>query len=327
MGSVGQESVEPRVTQQPKAAVSGIPLTRRNARNLALTGASALWPRNAQLLLRNARATLGTEPWRDFLKGDRGPARLDALADAALGWIRRSQDRVGSGGVGDRTFHGWTPGYPEVTGYIIPTFWDYHELRGSDDLAQRALRMAEWELRLQKSEGGFESLYEGEGQPAVVFNTGQVIRGLTRTYLETREDRFLDAAMRAADWIVANQEPDGSWTKANYLGMKRTYDVYAAAGLAELATVASEDRYAVTTGRRATRRPRRTRSATRSTASSRPARRWARTSSSPRPSAPRPRCWKRSTRAGASRAGSTTPGGRPRATWSSRARRSSASSS
>jgi uncharacterized protein YyaL (SSP411 family) len=244
MGSVGQESVEPRVTQQPKAAVSGIPLTRRNARNLALTGASALWPRNAQLLLRNARATLGTEPWRDFLKGDRGPARLDALADAALGWIRRSQDRVGSGGVGDRTFHGWTPGYPEVTGYIIPTFWDYHELRGSDDLAQRALRMAEWELRLQKSEGGFESLYEGEGQPAVVFNTGQVIRGLTRTYLETREDRFLDAAMRAADWIVANQEPDGSWTKANYLGMKRTYDVYAAAGLAELATVASEDRYA-----------------------------------------------------------------------------------
>jgi hypothetical protein len=245
MRTVGQGSVGQRVRRQPKAAISGIPLTRRNVRNGALTGASALRPRNAQLLARNALALLRREPWRGHVADAADDAmRLEALADGALQWICRSQDRVDSGGVGDRTFHGWTPGYPEVTGYIIPTFWDYHELLGRDELAERAIRMAEWELRLQKSEGGFESLYEGEGRPPVVFNTGQVIRGLTRTYLATRDGRFLDAAVRAADWIVANQEPDGSWTKANYLGMKRTYDVYAAAGLAQLATVTSEDRYA-----------------------------------------------------------------------------------
>jgi hypothetical protein len=222
--------------------ISGIPLTRRNLRNGTLTALSALRPPNARLLARNVLALRSREPWRDHVAKSRvGP---EPLAEAGLRWICRSQDEVGSGGVGDYTFHGWTPGYPEVTGYIIPTLWDYHHLLGRDELAQRAIRMAEWELRIQKSEGGFESLYEGEGREPVVFNTAQVIRGLTRTYLETREQRYLDAAVRAGDWIVANQEADGSWTKANYLGMKRTYDAYAAAGLAQLATATSDDRYA-----------------------------------------------------------------------------------
>jgi uncharacterized protein YyaL (SSP411 family) len=168
----------------------------------------------------------------------------DVLVDRALAWICHSQDTVGSGGVGDYQFGRWTPGYPEVTGYIIPTFWDYSRALYRDELARRAIRMADWELRIQKPEGGFESLYEGEGQPAVVFNTGQVIRGLLRTWQETGEQPYHDAAVRAGDWIVANQEADGSWTKANYLGMKRVYDVYAAAALAGLFRATSNEAYA-----------------------------------------------------------------------------------
>jgi len=219
-----------------------IPITRRNLRNLALMTLTTLWPPNTLVLARNALALRRREPWKDYV--ERGEVTLETTADQALSWICRSQDRVASGGVGDYEFHGWTAGYPEVTGYIIPTFWDYHRLLGRDALAQRAIRMADWELRIQKPEGGFESLYEGEGRPPVVFNTGQVIRGLTRTYEETGEGRYLEAAVRAADWVVANQDPDGSWTKAGYLGMKRTYDVYAAAALARLSNVTAEDAYA-----------------------------------------------------------------------------------
>jgi hypothetical protein len=164
--------------------------------------------------------------------------------DRALNWLCRSQDEVGSGGIGDLAFQGWTPGYPEVTGYIIPTLWDYaHEL-DREELARRAVRMADWELSIQLPSGGFESLYAGEGRPPVVFNTGQVLRGLIRSHKETEEEKYLDAAVRAGDWIVANQEDDGSWTKANYLGMKRTYDVFAAAALAQLSSTTSDQRYA-----------------------------------------------------------------------------------
>lgn len=219
-----------------------IPITRRNLRNLALMTLTTLWPPNTLVLARNAVALRRREPWQNYM--ERSGATLETMADQALSWICHSQDRVGSGGVGDYQFHGWTNGYPEVTGYIIPTFWDYHRLLRRDALAQRAIRMADWELRIQKPEGGFESLYEGEGRPPVVFNTGQVIRGLTRTYEETKEGRYLEAAVRAADWIVSNQDPDGSWTKAGYLGMKRTYDVYAAAAVARLSTVTADDAYA-----------------------------------------------------------------------------------
>jgi uncharacterized protein YyaL (SSP411 family) len=202
-------------------------------------------PSNVLLLARHARSRMSGEPWRgQVARNADAVVTVDTLAERALGWICRSQDAVGSGGVGDYQFNGWTPGYPEVTGYIIPTFWDYHRLLGRDDLAQRAIRMTDWELGLQKSGGGFESLYEGENQPPVVFNTGQVIRGLTRTHAQTDEPRYLEAAIRAGDWMVANQEADGSWTKANYRGMKRTYDVYAAAGLAQLAKATSDERYA-----------------------------------------------------------------------------------
>ncbi|MBV9004641.1 MAG: hypothetical protein JO181_08280, partial [Solirubrobacterales bacterium] len=65
-----------------------------------------------------------------------------------------------------------------MTGYIIPTMWDYAKLLGRQDLAQRAREMADWELSLQQECGGWEGSNEGDNVPPTVFNTGQVIRGL-----------------------------------------------------------------------------------------------------------------------------------------------------
>src|SRR5207302_1944375 len=44
----------------------------------------------------------------------------------------------------------------------------------------------------------------------VVFNTGQVILGWTRAYIETKQDRYVAASRRAGDWLVREQSPDGS---------------------------------------------------------------------------------------------------------------------
>jgi hypothetical protein len=213
-------------------------LARTHVGELSLKAIASLWPPNAVMIARHAAGVLGRgEP--------RAPvATLDSSIDDALAWLCWSQDRVGSGGIGCYDFYRWTRGYPEVTGYIIPTFWDCARALGREDLGGRAVRMADWELRVQRPEGAFEGGYEGDGKPPVVFNTGQVIRGLLRSASETGDVRYRDAAVRAGDWIVANQDADGSWTTANYKGMKRVYDSYVAAPLAQLAQVTGDGTYA-----------------------------------------------------------------------------------
>ena len=212
---------------------------------LAALVVGAASPPNAAVLLRNVRDRRRRAPWWNYLSHQDGAeAGLTRGIDGAIAWIEHSQDRLGSGGVACYEFSGWTSGYPEVTGYIIPTFCDAAKVLERPELVKRALRMAEWELGVQTSGGGFPSLYEADRRPPVVFNTGQVIRGLLRAYEETREERYLDAARRAADWMVANQEEDGSWSKANYRGLKRVYDTYAAAALARLWLVTADERYA-----------------------------------------------------------------------------------
>jgi hypothetical protein len=217
---------------------------RGNARKLALKSVGAIWPPNLLVVARNANDRRRGEPWSDFVfkSGDPG-ATVRAALERALRWLTVAQDRVGTGGVGSYEFYGWTQGYPEVTGYIIPTIWDCRDALGRDKLAERAVWMADWELRIQKEDGGWEAGVEGQHQPPIVFNTGQVVRGLLRTYQETLDYRYLDAAVRAGDWIVAHQEEDGSWTRANYRQMKRVYDSYVSAPLAQLAQVTGSEVY------------------------------------------------------------------------------------
>jgi hypothetical protein len=214
-------------------------LIANNLRRGVAKTLAVLWPPNAAVVARNAVDVVG-------LKRGRKPSAqvaLDAAVDDALSWLSRSQDAVGDGGVGSFEFYGWTTGYPEVTGYVIPTFWDYHHLLTRRELADRAVRMADWEIRIQQPGGGWEGGTLGSGLPPLVFNTGQVLRGLIRTHIETGEPRYLESAVRGADWIVASQDPDGSWTRANHEGMKRTYDSYVSAPLARLGQLIGQDAY------------------------------------------------------------------------------------
>jgi uncharacterized protein YyaL (SSP411 family) len=217
---------------------------RGNVGKLALKSVGALWPPNLLVVGRNALSRRRTEPWSGLVAGSEDPgATLRAALERAIGWMAVAQDKVGSGGVGSYEFYGWSRGYPEVTGYIIPTIWDCRHALDREDLAYRAIRMSDWELGIQKPKGGWEGGVEGDNYPPVVFNTAQVIRGLLRTHQETGEGRYLQAACRAADWIIENQEADGSWTLANYLQMKRVYDSYVSAPLTRLAQVTGNDAY------------------------------------------------------------------------------------
>lgn len=209
-----------------------------NVRKLALKSAGGMWPASLLVVARNASDRRHVEPWFDFVLRSGDPrATVHAALERALRWLTVAQDRVGTGGVGSDDFHGWTQGYLEVTGYIIPKTWDCRDALGRQKLGERAAWMADWELRIQKEDGGWEAGVEGQNQPPVVFNTGQVVRGLLRRHQETGDGRYLDATVRASDWIVKYQEDEGSWTRANYRQMKRVYDSYVSAPLARHAQV------------------------------------------------------------------------------------------
>ena len=148
----------------------------------------------------------------------RPPASDERAASRAIQWIlhaqHHAQTRFSEGGYSRRYsfLKGWDRAYPETTGYIIPTLLNAAECfpdRRSGILG--SVRTAgEWLLAVQNLDGSFSDIDERRRQ---VFDTGQIIFGLKALYAVTRDVRYLEAAIKAAAWIVQVQNGDGSWSR------------------------------------------------------------------------------------------------------------------
>jgi len=154
-------------------------------------------------------------------KNNDGHDRADHL-EAAVAWICRAQDAIGDGGVArsrclayNRFFKssGWIPSYPETTGYIIPTMFDYARLTSNKDVFARAVTMADWECDAQMEEGAVQGGTIDQAPTPAIFNTGQVIFGWVRAAQETGQEKYWISARRAGQYLVSQQEQDGSWRK------------------------------------------------------------------------------------------------------------------
>ncbi|MEE3235495.1 MAG: hypothetical protein VX294_15115 [Candidatus Latescibacterota bacterium] len=181
--------------------------------------------------------------WRLFLQQFvHAPPKTDLVHLAsALQWLCQAHDK-GYGGVsaGYSFLRGWLPPYPETTGYIIPTM-----LRASKiniDFAERARKMGDWEIEIQLQNGGVRGGMGIKEYP-IVFNTGQVILGWTALYHHFGDTRYLAAAKRAADWLIANQDKDGKWSRHTYLNAPRAYHARVAWPLLEIYKITNQTRY------------------------------------------------------------------------------------
>jgi hypothetical protein len=140
----------------------------------------------------------------------------ESVLHELLEWLSLAQDRSASadGGVA-RTFdltRGWETSYPETTGYIVPTFIDYARRYGRGHLLERARRMADWLVAIQLPGGGFQGgRIDSVPVVPVTFNTGQILIGLAAA--EAEFGGYREAMIRAADWLVATQDPDGCWRR------------------------------------------------------------------------------------------------------------------
>jgi hypothetical protein len=226
----------------------------------AIAGKVRKTPVSKLLQIGTNLARLGlrkTNPWFVYIsmQDQRGRMRKVESSrkhlDGIIKWICRAQDRCQGGGVsaGYSFIEGWQPPYPETTGYIIPTFYDYAQSVGETelqrDLRARAQRMADWEIEIQLPSGAVQGgHYEGpesERYP-VVFNTGQVILGWCRAFRETSDERYYSAARRAGDWLISVQLPDGSWRQEGPVvdTIVHAYDVRTAWSLLEVEQLAGE---------------------------------------------------------------------------------------
>lgn len=171
--------------------------------------------------------------------------------DAAADWLMRAFEADGSGGVPhsyNLRRRAWDRPYPETTGYIIPTFLDYAAFRSRDTFRNAALRMAGWEVEILCADGGVQSgVYDpAQPNPPTIFNTGQVLFGFVRAYEATRDNSFLDALRRSADWLVNAQDADGAWRRFSSPFAKsgtNPYNTRTAFGLARAFEVTQDERY------------------------------------------------------------------------------------
>lgn len=173
-----------------------------------------------------------------------------------MNWLERAADASPGGGVsaGYSLIDGWLEPYPETTGYIIPTLYDFAAHSGVDKCKDIAVRLADWEVGVQMSCGAVQAgVYQGKNAEAVpaVFNTGQVILGWCRAYIETSDPKYLSAAIRAADWLIKVQANDGAWRFASSETETdvHAYDVRTAWSLLELYEITQDEKY-LTTARR-----------------------------------------------------------------------------
>ena len=146
-----------------------------------------------------------------------GRASVEQALAGAADWLCAAQDAGTDGGVAawfDLKRSSWKGAYPETTGYIIPTFFDYAEFVGRGEFRERALRMACWESAVQLPDGGVRAgTIDSTPVAPTVFNTGQVLFGWSRCLRETDDARWRRSLVAAGEWLLKAQDADGHWRR------------------------------------------------------------------------------------------------------------------
>lgn len=145
----------------------------------------------------------------------------------AIDWLLQAQNISYDNGF--RTFNiveGWSSSYPETSGYIIPTLLNFSVRYRDKSIISKLIDCSEWLLNIQKKSGGWQSLYVAHDKPEVVFNTAQIVRGLMAIYNYTKDEKYLNATIKACDWLCSVQEDEGYWKEQAFMQVERVYDSY-----------------------------------------------------------------------------------------------------
>ena len=131
---------------------------------------------------------------------------------------------------------GWTSSYPETTGYIIPTLLRYaqnEEGPWAENAASAALKAGSGLRAIRHTDGGWPAGYVHQKRGSVVFNTGQILRGMRALYLFTGDEKYKVSAHRAILWVWKQLDAEGKFSSNDFMGAVRVYGTYVVAPILE----------------------------------------------------------------------------------------------
>ncbi len=140
----------------------------------------------------------------------------------------------------------WLYPFPETTGYIIPTLFDYAKFSGNKKYSELAIKLTHWLCDVQLDSGacmqGNYDRRKGKTSP-IIFNTGQNILGFIRAFEESGEQKFKESAIKAGDFLVSSTDDKGVWDKNLHRGLKHTINVRCSWSLLMLNQIVANDDY------------------------------------------------------------------------------------
>jgi len=160
----------------------------------------------------------------------------------ATDWLMAAQKANTDGGMGSyHLINKWSSSYPETTGYIIPTLINYGNEYNHPEAIDAAVRAADFLLKIQKESGGWQGGRVSENKPEIVFNTGQVIRGMVAAFKQSGRQEYLDAGLKAGRWLSEIIHPEGFWKTHALMNKERVYDTFVDVPLLQLYQITGDE--------------------------------------------------------------------------------------
>lgn len=173
--------------------------------------------------------------------------KMDKHTAAGISWLKRAQDVTVDGGVSAwfSLISGWRPSYIETTGYIINTFFEYAKYFNLPELKTRAFVMADFLISMQLKNGAFKAYtpQQKKSDKVVVFDMGQDLLGMCQAYSESKRKKYLNSAVRAAEYLLSIQERNGTWIKNTYGSTVHTYHTRVAWGILEVYKISKKTKF------------------------------------------------------------------------------------
>ncbi len=165
--------------------------------------------------------------------------------DAAVDWLMTSI-KEGNGEASAKAYRfmdGWMTPYPETSGYIIPTLLALSKYYEDETYKEKALKVGDWLVSRQTDEGGFVGREVGALDKPIIFDTGMILHGFVALIRDLNEQKFIEPAKRAADFMVSSMDEEGCFVRNLSNDIVHTYNVRAAWALMSLSGLLSEDKY------------------------------------------------------------------------------------